>query len=87
METDTGYPVDLVLLLDVELFCELLAGYRGGQTSRGHISVETDTGYPVDLMPLLGGELYCELLAEYIAVDRLPEATFLWKRIPDILLI
>jgi len=30
-----------------------------------------------------GGELYCELLAGYIALDRLPEAKFLWKRIPD----
>lgn len=30
-----------------------------------------------------GGDLYCELLAGYIALDRLPEAKFLWKRIPD----
>eukprot|EP00088_Acartia_fossae_P049536 TRINITY_DN5462_c0_g1_i2.p1 TRINITY_DN5462_c0_g1~~TRINITY_DN5462_c0_g1_i2.p1 ORF type:complete len:192 (-),score=37.50 TRINITY_DN5462_c0_g1_i2:82-657(-) len=30
-----------------------------------------------------GAELYGELLAGYIALTRLPEAKFLWKRIPD----
>jgi len=31
----------------------------------------------------VGGDLYCELLANYLAQRRLPEAKFLWKRIPD----
>jgi len=30
-----------------------------------------------------GVEVYSELLAGYIALGRLPEAKFLWKRIPD----
>jgi len=30
-----------------------------------------------------GSEVYSELLAGYIALGRLPEAKFLWKRIPD----
>jgi len=32
----------------------------------------------------VGGDLYIELLAGYIAQRRLPEAKFLWKRIPDL---
>jgi len=31
----------------------------------------------------VGNEIYTELLAGYLALDRLPEAKFLWKRIPE----